>query len=378
MATHRRGTSSSQWSVADLLRREGRLRPGPVGVRGLAVGGALVCTTVVAVSMAGEPENVVTSSEPEALPSGSTGPPSSADGSDFFDPPPPAPPAPWAALDSQAAASQPASPQPEPPSVPGTGIAGTEVVEPRTAGAERERDPARTTARDRPDDRDFPVSGAVDRSRGRHAAPPRLPDRGPQVQRDVIVRDEPSDDGREEKRRDDDITRKGSNVLVHRNAPDDDDGKRRAVADEHVLGAGGSDAAARDDTAEDTERDDHAPQDVEPDVDVPDQRHDDIGEPDRDDGGEPRDGSEQAGQRRTPDAVIASPRDRDEPPDRDSSDRGDSHRSEDRPDKEDADERDRAGSEDHDDLDESDEADEGQADRSDDDGGSEGRHRASE
>ena len=133
VGTHRRGTSSSQWSVADLLRREGRLRPGPVGVRGLAVGGALVCTTVVAVSMAGEPENVVTSSEPEALPSGSTGPPTSVDGSDFFDP---LPPAPWAAQDSQAAASQPASPQPEPPSVLGTGSTGTAVVEPRTAGAE--------------------------------------------------------------------------------------------------------------------------------------------------------------------------------------------------------------------------------------------------
>ena len=107
MGTHRRGTSSLQWSVADLLRREGHLRPGPVGVRGLAVGGALVCTTVVAVSMAGEPENVVTSSEPEALPPGPTGPPSSVDGSDFVDAPPPAGLAPWAALDSQAAASQP-------------------------------------------------------------------------------------------------------------------------------------------------------------------------------------------------------------------------------------------------------------------------------
>ena len=73
------------------------------------------------------------------------------------------------------------------------------------------------------------------------------------------------------------------------------------------------------------------------------------------------------------------PRDRDEPSDRGGSDGDDSHRSEDRPDKDDADERDRAGSEDHDDdLDESDEADEGQADRSDDDGGSEGRHRASD
>ena len=398
MGTHRRGTSSLQWSVADLLRREGRLRPGPVGVRGLAVGGALVCTTVVAVSMAGEPENVVTSSEPEALPPAPTGPPSSVDGSDFVDTPPPAGLPPWAALDSQAAASQPASPQPaspqpaspqpaspqpaspqpEPPSVPGTGSTGNAGAEPRTAGAERGRDRARTTARDRPVDRDFPVSGAVERSRGRHAAPPRLPDRGPQIQRDVIVRDKPSDDGREEKRRRYDTTRDGGEVVVDRDAPDDD-GKRQAVADEHDPGAGDSDAAARDDTTGDDERDDHTRQDVDPDADVPDQRHDDVDEPDRDDGAEPRDGSDQGGQQRTPDAVLASARDRDEQSDRGGSDGDDGHRSEDRPDEDEADERDRAGSEDHDDdLDESDEADEGQADRSDDDRGSEGRHRASD
>ena len=249
------------------------------------------------------------------------------------------------------------------------------MAEPRTAGAERGREPARTTARNRPVDRHFPVSGAVDRSRGRHAGPPRLPDRGPQIQRDVIVRDKPSDNGREEKRGSDDITRDGGKVVVDLDASDDD-GKRGAVVDEHDSGAGDSDASERDDTADD-ERDDNTRQDVEPDADVPDQRHD-VDEPDRDDASEPRDGSEE-GQQRTSDVALASPRDRDEHPDRGGSDGDDGDRSEDRTDKEDADERDRAGSDDHDDdLDESDEADEGQADQSDDDGGSEGRHRASD
>ena len=53
MATHRRGTSGAQWLVADLLRREGRAWPSlSPAARGLAVGGALLCSTVVAVSMA--------------------------------------------------------------------------------------------------------------------------------------------------------------------------------------------------------------------------------------------------------------------------------------------------------------------------------------
>ena len=57
MATHRRGTSGSQWLVADLLRREGRAWPSlSPAARGLAVGGALLCSTVVAVSMAAEPQ----------------------------------------------------------------------------------------------------------------------------------------------------------------------------------------------------------------------------------------------------------------------------------------------------------------------------------
>jgi len=57
MATHRRGTSGAQWLVADLLRREGRAWPGlSPAARGLAVGGALLCSTVVAVSMASEPQ----------------------------------------------------------------------------------------------------------------------------------------------------------------------------------------------------------------------------------------------------------------------------------------------------------------------------------
>ena len=56
MATHRRGTSGAQWLVADLLRREGRAWPSlSPAARGLAVGGALLCSTVVAVSMAAEP-----------------------------------------------------------------------------------------------------------------------------------------------------------------------------------------------------------------------------------------------------------------------------------------------------------------------------------
>ena len=57
MATHRRGTSAAQWLVADLLRREGRAWPSlSPAARGLAVGGALLCSTVVAVSMAAEPQ----------------------------------------------------------------------------------------------------------------------------------------------------------------------------------------------------------------------------------------------------------------------------------------------------------------------------------
>ena len=218
VARHRCSGRSPTCSVARVASVLGR----PAGVRGLAVGGALVCTTVVAVSMAGEPENVVTSSEPEALPPEPTGPPSSVDGSDFVDTPPPAGPARGRHWIRRRRRRNPLrlSPLRLSPlrrslshrrcrarvapvtrwSEPRTAEAEsrTAEAESRTAGAERRRDRARTTARDRPVDRDFPVSGAVERSRGRHAAPPRLPDRGPQIQRDVIVRDKPSDDGREE------------------------------------------------------------------------------------------------------------------------------------------------------------------------------------
>ena len=57
MSTHRRGISATQWPVADLLRREGRPWPRlSPAARGLVVGSALLCSTVVAVSMAGEPD----------------------------------------------------------------------------------------------------------------------------------------------------------------------------------------------------------------------------------------------------------------------------------------------------------------------------------
>ena len=57
MATHRRGMSATQWPVAELLRREGRAWPTlSPAARGLAVGGALLCSTMVAVSMAAEPQ----------------------------------------------------------------------------------------------------------------------------------------------------------------------------------------------------------------------------------------------------------------------------------------------------------------------------------
>jgi len=68
MATHRRGLSAAQWPVRDLLRREGRPWPSlSPAARGLAVGGALVCSTVVAVSMAAEPEDPAPTPAPDPL-----------------------------------------------------------------------------------------------------------------------------------------------------------------------------------------------------------------------------------------------------------------------------------------------------------------------
>jgi hypothetical protein len=55
MVTHRRGFSPQQWSVGDLLRREGRRAPSLSPTAGsAAVGTALVCCTAVAVSLAAE------------------------------------------------------------------------------------------------------------------------------------------------------------------------------------------------------------------------------------------------------------------------------------------------------------------------------------
>ena len=73
MATHRRGISATQWSVGDLLRREGRSWPSlSPAARGVAVGSALLASTVVAVSMASEPE------PPEPPPPPDPGPPAAA------------------------------------------------------------------------------------------------------------------------------------------------------------------------------------------------------------------------------------------------------------------------------------------------------------
>src|SRR5215213_9649930 len=75
MATHRSGTSPNQWPVGDLLRREGRSWPElSPSARGLAVGGALVCTTVVAVSMAAEPEEPETPAVVDPLPTPAAAP----------------------------------------------------------------------------------------------------------------------------------------------------------------------------------------------------------------------------------------------------------------------------------------------------------------
>src|SRR6185312_15735895 len=77
MATHRRGISATQWPVADLLRREGRPWPSlSPAARGIVVGSALLCSTVVAVSMAGEPAEhepapTPQPDRPEAAPPGS-------------------------------------------------------------------------------------------------------------------------------------------------------------------------------------------------------------------------------------------------------------------------------------------------------------------
>ena len=102
MATHRRGTSAAQWLVADLLRREGRPWPSlSPAARGLAVGGALLCSTVVAVSMAGEPQ------VPEPPPPPDPEPPVAA-------PPTPAPAAPSAAPTSRTLPQERARRQPSP------------------------------------------------------------------------------------------------------------------------------------------------------------------------------------------------------------------------------------------------------------------------
>ena len=69
MATHRRGISATQWSVGDLLRREGRSWPSlSRTARGVAVGSALLASTVVAVSMASEPENPEPPPPPDPAP----------------------------------------------------------------------------------------------------------------------------------------------------------------------------------------------------------------------------------------------------------------------------------------------------------------------
>jgi hypothetical protein len=85
MATHRRGTSPSQWPIADLLRREGRTPPpGSPQVRALAaVSGAVLCSVVVAVALtvepaptgrpAGPPEPAPASPGPESAPAAPRG-----------------------------------------------------------------------------------------------------------------------------------------------------------------------------------------------------------------------------------------------------------------------------------------------------------------
>ena len=73
MATHRRGTAATQWSVGDLLRREGRSWPSlSPAAKGVAVGSALLASTAVAVSMAAEPQHVAPPSSPEPAPGGVT------------------------------------------------------------------------------------------------------------------------------------------------------------------------------------------------------------------------------------------------------------------------------------------------------------------
>src|SRR5436305_1276297 len=71
MATHRRGTAATQWSVGDLLRREGRSWPSlSPAAKGVAVGSALLASTAVAVSMAAEPQHVAPPPSPEPAPGG--------------------------------------------------------------------------------------------------------------------------------------------------------------------------------------------------------------------------------------------------------------------------------------------------------------------
>ena len=73
MATHRRGTAATQWSVGDLLRREGRSWPSlSPAAKGVAVGSALLASTAVAVSMAAEPQDVAPAPAPEPEPGGVT------------------------------------------------------------------------------------------------------------------------------------------------------------------------------------------------------------------------------------------------------------------------------------------------------------------
>src|SRR3954447_10028111 len=73
MATHRRGTAATQWSVGDLLRREGRSWPSlSPTAKGVAVGSALLASTAVAVSMAAGPQDVAPPSSPEPAPGGVT------------------------------------------------------------------------------------------------------------------------------------------------------------------------------------------------------------------------------------------------------------------------------------------------------------------
>jgi hypothetical protein len=72
MATHRRGARSSQWPVADLLRREDRPRGGGALDPRLvaAVGGLLACGAVVTVALsAGEPDGSGPLAPPDTAPS---------------------------------------------------------------------------------------------------------------------------------------------------------------------------------------------------------------------------------------------------------------------------------------------------------------------